>query len=376
MELIEVGSPAEVDVKLGRVRGYLERSGVAGVLLGRQDNFAWLTGGLSNHVSTAAEGGVASLLVTKDGAFALCDRIEGDRMRDEEIGQQRWEWRVYDWFRPGARAAAIRDIVGDGQIAADIAVPGAKALDRELDQLRAELLPAEVARYRAVGHICTVAMVEACQHLHVGHSEHEIAADLSRRVLAHGARAGVVLVATDERIHKYRHPIPTEKKLRDYAMLVLGGSKWGLQVSLTRFVAYHPLSDELKRKWRDVNQIARYFTLETRPGRAWADVFRGATDLYEQLGWADEWPLHHQGGPTGYRGREFTANPESPGVVSAVQAAAWNPSITGTKSEDTIVVTSDGHEFLTRDGEWPMVDVEGMPFAGVWVRQQVIRRYA
>ncbi len=376
MELIAVGAQSEVDAKLARVRDYLARSGLAGVLLSRQDNFAWLSGGLDNHVVAGSDVGVASLLVTRDGAFALCDRIEAERLRDEEIGQQRWEWRVYDWFRPGARAAAVREIIGDGVVAGDTPGVGGRMLDREFDEVRAELLPVEVARYREVGRICTVAMVEACQHLHIGQSEHEIAADLSRRVLAHGARPGVVLIATDERVHKYRHPIPTEKKVRDYVMLVLGGSKWGLQISLTRFVAFHPMSDDLKRRWRDVNQIARYFTLATRPGRPWAEVFAGAAELYAELGWPEEWHLHHQGGPTGYRGREFTANPESPGAVSAVQAAAWNPSITGTKSEDTIVVSDQGHEFLTRHGEWPMLDVEGMPFASVWVRQQVVRRYA
>jgi Xaa-Pro aminopeptidase len=269
VETPAVGAQSEVDVKLARVRAYLSSAGLAGVLLSRQDNFAWLTGGLDNHVVSGSDVGVASLLVTKDGQFALCDRIEGDRLRDEEIGQQSWDWRVYDWFRPGARAGAIKDVVGDGPVGAD--TPGAgQPLDRGFDDIRAELLPAEVARYREVGRICTVAMVEACQHMHQGNTEHEIAADLSRRVLAQGGRPGVVLVAVDERIAKYRHPIPTSKKLRDYAMVVLGGSKWGLQISLTRFVAFHPMPDDLKRKWADVNQIARYFTLETRPGRSWA----------------------------------------------------------------------------------------------------------
>jgi Xaa-Pro aminopeptidase len=240
---IEVGGQAEVDAKLARVRGYLGRSGLAGVLLTRQDNFAWLTAGRDNHVVAGSDVGVASLLVTHDGAYALADRIESGRMRDEEIGEQRWEWRSYDWYRPG-----------------------------------------------------------------------------------------VVLIATDERVDRYRHPIPTEKKLRDYGMLVLGGSKWGLQVSITRFVSFHPLGDELKRKWRDVSTIAAYFTRATRPGERWSEIFRGATELYRELGWGEEWELHHQGGPTGYRGREFTANFDSPGTVAAVQAAAWNPSITGTKS--------------------------------------------
>jgi Xaa-Pro aminopeptidase len=379
MEL-QVGAQAEVDVKLARVRAFLEREGLAGALLSRQDNFAWLSGGRDNHVVAGSEVGVASLLVTPDGQFALADRIEAGRLRDEEIGEQRWEWRVYDWFRPGARAAAVREIVGDGVVAADTPGAGARQLDRAFDELRAELLPEEVARYRAVGRIATLAVVEAGLHLHPGQSEHEIAADLARRVRAQGGRPGVVLIATDERIHRFRHPIPTDRKLRDSAMLVLGASKWGLQVSVTRFVSFRPLGEELKRKWRDVSQIAAYFTLATRPGRGWAEIFRGATDLYRRLGWEEEWQLHHQGGPTGYRGREFTANPESEGEVSAVQAAAWNPSITGTKSEDTIVAAEGGHEFLTRHGEWPVLTVEHegrqLTFADVLVRQQVVRRYA
>lgn len=377
---VEVGTRSEVDAKVARVRGYLAAKGLAGVLISRQDNFAWLTGGKDNHVVAGAEAGVASLLVSQDGCVALTNRIEGDRIRDEEIGDQGWDFTVVDWYRGGAMAAAVHEVVGDAPIAADTAFPGARPLDRAFDDLRASLLPEEVRRYRELGRICTEAMIHTCQSLHTGRTEHEIAAELSRHVRSQGARPGVVLIATDERVAKYRHPIPTDKKLRDYAMLVLGGSKWGLQVSITRFVSFHAMNDELKRKWRDVSQLAAYFTLATRPGRAWADIFRGATELYRQLGWAEEWELHHQGGPTGYRGRDFTATFESTGTVQEHGAAAWNPSITGTKSEDTIVVSGDQHQFLTRHGEWPMLHVEHggqrLDFADVLIRQQVVRRYA
>jgi hypothetical protein len=40
------------------------------------------------------------------------------------------------------------------------------------------------------------------------------------------------------------------------------------------------------------------------------------------------------------------------------QAFAWNPSIAGTKSEDTILVREEGIEFLSLSSGWPMVDVE------------------
>jgi Xaa-Pro dipeptidase len=377
---IEVGARYEVESKVARVRQYLASSGLAGVLVSRQDNFAWLTGGKDNHVSQGSDLGVGSLLVTPDAQVALTNRIEADRLRDEEIGDQGWDWKIFDWYRPGQLEAAVQEVVGDGPVAADGGLPGARPLDRAFDDLRADLMPEEVRRYHEVGRICTEAVQHTCQIIHSNQTELEIAAELMRRVRAEGARPSVVLIATDERIDKYRHPIPTEKRLRNYAMLVLGGSKWGLNVSVTRFVALHPLGDELKRRWRHVSQVAAYFTLATRPGRPWADIFRGATELYAELGYPGEHELHHQGGPTGYRGRDFTATFDSPGVVSAHQAAAWNPSITGTKSEDTIVVSDEGHQFLTRHGEWPMLTVEHagqrMEFADVLIRQQVVRRYA
>jgi hypothetical protein len=37
---------------------------------------------------------------------------------------------------------------------------------------------------------------------------------------------------------------------------------------------------------------------------------------------------------------------------------AWNPSITGVKSEDTVLVTDAGPEVLTRTGAWPQARVE------------------
>ncbi len=42
----------------------------------------------------------------------------------------------------------------------------------------------------------------------------------------------------------------------------------------------------------------------------------------------------------------------------ANQVVAWNPSITGAKSEDTALITEDGPQVLTRSGDWPEIGVE------------------
>jgi antitoxin VapB len=73
--------------------------------------------------------------------------------------------------------------------------------------------------------------------------------------------------------------------------------------------------------------------------------------VYRETGYADEWKQHHQGGPMGYEGRDYKATPTETRRVVENQAVGWNPSITGTKSEDTIL--SSG-EVITAMKNWPV----------------------
>ncbi len=78
---------------------------------------------------------------------------------------------------------------------------------------------------------------------------------------------------------------------------------------------------------------------------------------YARAGYPGEWQLHHQGGPAGYEPREFVATPDVSVRVAAGQAYAWNPSITGTKVEDTVLITDQGFEVMTEIPGWPMLEV-------------------
>jgi len=81
------------------------------------------------------------------------------------------------------------------------------------------------------------------------------------------------------------------------------------------------------------------------------DPFRDGEQMYGYTCWT----LHHQGGPTGYRPREFRATAESIQVIAPEQAFAWNPSITGTKSEDTVLAREPAPLVLTVSMEWPVI---------------------
>lgn len=53
------------------------------------------------------------------------------------------------------------------------------------------------------------------------------------------------------------------------------------------------------------------------------------------------------------------ATPGSRVEILPPVAMAWNPSLPGSKIEDTVLRTDEGLEVLTVDPAWPMVEVDG-----------------
>jgi antitoxin VapB len=166
----------------------------------------------------------------------------------------------------------------------------------------------------------------------------------------------VTLVASDERIRNYRHPIPTEHSIREQAMLVTCAELGGLISCLTRFVRFAPLTSALQARHVAVCNIDAAVNHATRPGRTLGEVFDDLRRAYAANGYPDEWKLHHQGGSCGYNPRDRVGTPGNDIRVVENQGFAWNPSITGTKSEDTVIVTETGVEVLTaHSNDWPSV---------------------
>ena len=348
----------EFEAKLDRLRQFMDDSGYDAVALTTQANFAWLTCGGDNHVVTASENGVAYLLVTADAVHLLTNNIEAPRQRDEEIGELPIEIHEQLWHEED-RDGAAREIVGGGKVATDGSWPaGACNEASAIARLRWQLLPPEIERYRWVGQRTGEALAATAQEISPGMTEHEIAACLASKLLAHGITPAVLLIATDERCYRYRHPIPTERRLERQAMLVIGARRWGLGVSATRVVHFGQPDDELRRRHDAVCRVDACFISETVPGAAVKDIFARAVKMYEEVGYADQWHLHHQGGATGYAPRDYRGSLDSPEVVLENQAFAWNPTISGTKSEDTIIATAAGPEIISLSGDWPLIQVE------------------
>jgi Xaa-Pro dipeptidase len=357
---------AEFEEKQRRVNAFLEAQGLEGVLLGTIANFAWATGGKSNQVGAATETGAGALLITREGRYLVADEVETPRLLEEELAEQEVEPLAYSWYQPDPAAAGRRRV--SGRVAADFPVAGLEDLPPAFNELRWSLTPAEVERYRWLGEHAGVAMTHVLFHLRPGLNEGQIAALLAEVLIGFGIQPTVLLVAVDDRMARYRHPLPTEQRLERAAMLVVGARRWGLVASLTRLVHFGETDEALRRRHAAVTAVDAAMIEATRPGTSAAEVFRVGMAAYAEQGFPDEWMRHHQGGATGYAGRDYRATPETPHLIRDCQAFAWNPSIAGTKSEDTILVTSTGAEVLTQTPDLPHVAVGGMARPDILVR--------
>lgn len=300
----------------------------------------------------SSEDGVAPILVTARQDYVIADAIEAPRIAQEEVEGLGFEIVEHPWYEPRQREALVEKLV-KGKVLTDTGPVGQK-----LGRLRYSLNENEIERYRSLGKDTARVLADVCRTVEAGETEFEIAARAAQGVYAIGATPVVVLIAVDDRIRKFRHPIPTAKKLERYAMVVICARKWGLIVSNTRLVHLGALPLELKQKHNAVVEVDATFIAQTVPGARVSDIFRGAVEAYERTGWGREWKLHHQGGATGYAGRDFKGMPDCDEMVQPNQAYAWNPSITGTKSEDTVIATPSGQEILSLADDWPMIPVE------------------
>jgi Xaa-Pro aminopeptidase len=346
----------EFQTRVTLFRDLLDRHAADGLLLRRISSFAWATCGAASYVNIASTEGTASLLITRDHLFLATNNIEAPRlMQEERLVEQGWEPHISPWETP---LAGLQHLTSGLKLVSDVPFPGAQEIGGQIAFLRARLTPQEGERFRQLGRLCSETLSAAIWAIQPGMTEYQIAAMTGAEAQQRGVQPIVNLVATDERIKHFRHPLPTAKVLEKYAMLALSGRQRGLVCSITRLVHFGRVPDEIERLIHATAQVNAALIGVSRPGISLGTALDQGKQAYAQTGFPDEWRNHHQGGVAGYESREYLATTGSNDLIFAGQALAWNPSIAGFKMEDTILVGPNGHENLTITPDWPMLEVE------------------
>lgn len=364
-------SSAEIETKLKRVQELLDRNGADALALSRHGNIAWITGGqVEARVPQGSETAVCQLLLTRDGRrYYLAPNNEAARLADEEFAGLGYEPVIYKWHEGACNR--LRKLAGSGALYADTVIPDAKTVD--MTGLRAPLLADEVERLRTLGKDAAAATVEVLEGLTPGVTEQEMAGCVSKALWRRGITPSVLLMGTDERIFKYKHAVPRAGVLDRYGMVNLCARRWGLVVSITRFVHFGKPDAELARAFEAAARIHAAMLHATKDGAVSSEIFAAAQRAYAEAGAADEIERHHQGGPCGYAEREWIVTPHGTQRVTEPQAFAYNPSLRGAKAEDTAVLAEGKIEVVTETPQLPVLEamVDGVSYrsAGLLVRR-------
>ncbi|MCS6870513.1 MAG: M24 family metallopeptidase [Anaerolineae bacterium] len=351
---------AEVSAKLAQLRQVLAVRALEAVEIRQTANLAWLTAGVPTYINIASETSPVRALITAERAYLITDSIEAPRLAQEcQVEALGFELAVQTWHM---RGNLVEKLASSSRLGQDGEGNGAN-LAAELQRLRSTLMPSEIARLRMNSRLAAEAMHEAIRAVQIGQTEHDAAARLAAEVYERGGVPIVVLVASDERVFNYRHPLPTDKPIERYAMLVLCFRKDGLVISLTRLVHFGAVPSDLKRKAEACARVDARLILGTRAGRTLGDMFALARDAYADEGYPEAIDEHHQGGSAGYMPREVVARPDVQTPIAINQMFAWNPSIRGVKSEDSILLTENGVEILTAMEGFPTlpISIDGQP---------------
>lgn len=355
------GEVAETRAKLSRLRQAMAENSLDAVYLERWNNVAWLCGGRGNRVVLDSDRGLCGVLVGANGAWLLLPNNEEARCRSEVFADLALPVLVRAWYQLPLWQSVLGHLPAGAQWAADVAAEGALDVEPMIAPLRRSLVEADQERYRALGTDAAEALESALLETGPEWRELHVAAAIEAELKARDVEAAVVLVGGARRAERYRHLVPVSEPVGDGVVASITATRHGLHASVTRSLSYGPPAERRRQRHHAAVAVDSAYLHASRPGASLGDILALGESAYEDAGYYDDWKEHHQGGTTGYAGRELFALPGSTERLAVGNALAWNPTVPGAKSEDTVLVREDGLELLTQapGSRWPVIYADG-----------------
>lgn len=344
----------EFQLKANRIYRYLDEHDYDAIVIGTQANFAWLSCGGQSNVLLTGEGADALAVITRQSKILVAYNMDGQRNIDEELGGLGFDLIITHWNEK-SREEIVLDLLAGKRFLSDIPLDGGFVSGAAFYNLHYPLTEWEIDRYRNLGKESEQIVKSVADGLEPGMKETDVAGRLMAEFSLRGYIPTVVLVGSDERNFKYRHPIPSDKVIDNNLLLVLCPRKYGLHVPITRTVQFGgTLDPEIERRYEAASLIAANCIAHSEPGVKFSSILEMQKRLYKEYGFVDEWRNHFQGGITGYIPNDSTLCFDPDAGIVENQTFNWFITITGVNTEDTIISGNSVPEVLTYSGAWPV----------------------
>jgi antitoxin VapB len=339
--------------RLQPLRELMKEKGLDSFVLRRNPNLAWAIAGRA-HVPTTIDMACFDLIITQDSATAITNVVEAPRLIAEELPSE-VTVKSIKWSEGRDSLLPTGPKVGSDQ-------PGADRIDLgvEVEMIRASLIESDLVRFKEICVDAAVALGNAMKQVESSDREIDVAGLITHSLWQANLEIAFLGVAGQDRVHKFRHPLPTDAVVGNRVSASICAKRKGLIASVTRIVAFGEVTDQMVADYTSIFKVEAALLDATVVGAPFSDPINAAIAAYPANGFdADEWTKHHQGGPTGFLPRDWPANQSSTRLIAENQPIAWNPTGKGWKAEDTILATSSGIKVLSVDTDWPSFEVSG-----------------
>ena len=230
-------------------------------------------------------------------------------------------------------------------------------VDRELRTLRLPLTSLECDRIRQLGRIAVHAVEATAMSFKRGQTEAEVAGEVAHRLIKRTVVPERIQVTADGRCDRYRHWSYGDDVIKTYAQISCIAQRWGLNVGVTRTVAFESIPDELRVAHQKAVLMHATGMFFSRAGLQSETIWKKVHRIYEKFGLPHEWKLADQVEVIGYKLREWSLVSEPATIVETPVPIFWHPSIGPAQVGDTILVIPNGTELLTQLRTWPRLTV-------------------
>lgn len=353
------GRRSEIALKLIRVRQLLDQEDLDAIVLTKHSNYSWMTAGGKSIVTICVDGGVISLVITRNACYAVTNNIEVPRYREEEqLEALGFKIVAHEWYEDKT-LQVITELAGDiNRIGSDMPLGQARNINAAFNPLRYSLTDNEICRYQYLGDNLSAVLEQYIATVKPGQTEYEITGGLSAALWPKNIDQVLFLVSADERAYHYRHGIPTGKKLEKHLNISVNGRYKGLITTVTRMVHIGKTDEKLVQQYDTTCEIECRTIGAIQIGTDDIAAYERCKKSYADLGYADMWRVHGQGGAQGYNNRDYMLTPTSHRITQPNQCYCFNPVIDGTKTEDAFIATPEGPLFVTKPVTFPRLQKE------------------
>jgi len=353
------GRVNEIEIKVERIKKFLEKEGLNALYLTLCPNFAWITAGGDGVITICMEGSCAAALITKEGKrYVFTNEIELCRMKEEQhLEELGFEVLSQNWFE-SKNADWIKEFAGDlSGVGCDVPFGDCRVIRDHVKDLHASLTHNEICRYQYLGDTMSAALEGYLATTRPGMTEFDIVGGVANALWPYEIGQVLFLVASDERVYKHRHAIPTMKKSDKLLCVSCNGRYKGLITTTTRMVYYGNPSQEFLKQYNDTCEIECRMIAATKPGVDEIVPHRIGKEGYEKLGQGAMYYRHAQGGPQSYYNRYYSVSESVHAVTVENQCYCYQPVIDGTKTEDAFIAMADGPLMVTKPMSFPKLTV-------------------